>query len=59
MRSKSILTSRTFYVAVLQAVAGLVMFFAGVYPEVGLLMQVKSVIDVVIRILTDKPVHVA
>lgn len=57
--SKSVFLSKTFLLAVLQAVAGLVMYFAGVYPEIGLLMQAKSVIDVIIRILTDKPVHLA
>lgn len=57
--SKSLFTSRTFLLAVLQAVAGAVVIFTGAYPEVGWLALAKSVLDVILRVVTDKPVHVA
>ncbi|MCR4307102.1 MAG: hypothetical protein NUV80_00920 [Candidatus Berkelbacteria bacterium] len=53
---KSIFTSKTFLLALLQAVAGVVVVFATAYPQVGELMVAKSVIDVVLRAFTSEAV---
>jgi len=53
---KSLFHSRTFWVAVLQAVAGTIAVFATSYPEVGALLVAKSLLDVYLRIVTTTQV---
>ena len=57
--SKWIPTSKTFWLAVIQAAAGVVMIFSGAYPEVGWIAVAKSVVDVLLRLITHTPVHLA
>lgn len=57
--SKSILSSKTFWLAVIQALAGVVVIFQTNYPEVGWIAVAKSVVDVVLRLVTRDPIHVA
>jgi len=54
---KSIFASKTFWLAVLQAAAGIVVVFMGVYPSVGGLIIAKSVLDIVLRAFTYQPVN--
>lgn len=49
---KSIFQSRTFWLAVLQAIVGILVVFMSAYPEVGQLLVAKSVIDVILRVVT-------
>ncbi|MDI6808197.1 MAG: hypothetical protein QME66_04330 [Candidatus Eisenbacteria bacterium] len=49
-------TSKTFWVAVLQAVAGVLVALPADNPELGGLMILKSLLDVVMRFLTKAPV---
>lgn len=49
---KSLLQSKTFWIAVLQAVAGIAVVFSTAYPAVGSLLIAKSVIDVILRVVT-------
>ena len=50
---KSLLQSKTFWVAVLQAVAGIVAVFYSSYPAVGELLVAKSALDVILRVVTS------
>lgn len=53
---KSIFQSKTFWVAVIQAVGGIVVVFSSAYPAVGGLIIAKSVIDIILRAVTSVPV---
>ena len=53
---KSLWTSKTFLLALLQAIAGVIVIFATAYPEVGWLMAAKSTLDAILRLLTTRPV---
>lgn len=46
---KSILKSRTFWLAMTQAAIGLVAVLATSYPDVGALLVLKSLLDVILR----------
>ena len=52
---KSIFQSKVFYVAVLQAVLGAVLTFDGstTTPYLGVALILKSILDVVLRFMTD------
>lgn len=52
----NLLKSRTFWVAVIQAVIGAVAIFATAYPTIGGLLVAKSVLDIALRIVTNKPI---
>lgn len=55
--AKSIFASKTFWLAVLQSVAGAFVIFGTSFPDwAGQLLIAKSLIDVVLRAATDKPV---
>jgi len=53
---KQLLKSRTVIVAILQAVAGAVLILNAEYPTIGILMTVKSVVDVILRVITSLPI---
>lgn len=53
---KSIFKSKVFWIAVLQAALGAAVIFSSAYPEVGGLLILKSVLDIVLRIVTTQPV---
>ena len=53
---KSLFESKTFYVALFQGFAGLLMVIISQFPQLGWAMIVKTIIDVILRLLTDKPV---
>ena len=51
-----LINSKTFWLAVVQALSGVLVVFATTYPQVGMLLVVKSVIDVVLRLLTYREI---
>jgi hypothetical protein len=53
---KSILASKVFWLAFLQAVAGVIVVFSTSYPDVGGLLIAKSCVDVILRIFTNTQV---
>lgn len=53
---KSIFESKNFWVAVIQGLAGVLLVILEHYPNIGYLMIAKSVIDVILRFLTNRPV---
>jgi len=57
MNKKTILQSKTFWLASAQAVAGAITIFATEYDQVGWLALVKSVVDVYLRSVTSQPVR--
>lgn len=59
METKTLWKSRTFWLAVLQALAGAVVIFATKYPDVGALVIVKSVLDIAVRYITSEPVSLS
>ena len=55
---KTLTNSKTFWVALVQAiVGGLVIFFTEVPDLVGYIAIVKSIGDIVLRILTTEPIE--
>jgi len=55
---KSIFESKTVWIAIIQAVVGgLVIFFTEIPDLVGYVAVVKSVGDILIRLITDKPIR--
>ncbi len=54
--SKSLFASRTFWLAVAQAVVGVFVVFGTAYPMVGWLVVAKSVADMVLRYITTTPI---
>lgn len=60
-KAKSIHLSKTFWVAVLQAIAGLLAILMADNPTldlVGFLAVSKSVVDTVLRLVTAEPVRI-
>jgi hypothetical protein len=53
---KSLFSSKTFWLAVVQAILGIVVIFSTTYPDVGWLLTAKSVLDIVLRFTTTTPV---
>lgn len=49
---KKIYKSKTFWIAVLQAVTGIAVVFSSTYPEIGGLILAKSILDVLLRVVT-------
>ncbi len=45
--------SRTFWLAVTQAIAGALTIFASAYPQLGYLLLAKSALDIYLRATTD------
>ena len=56
---KSLFSSKTFWLAVATAVVGAVSVFSNTYPEVGWLIILKSILDIVIRTQTTQAVSIA
>lgn len=54
--AKSLLGSKTFWLAVLQALLGVIVIFNSTYPAVGWLVMAKSALDVVLRLYTDSAI---
>ena len=52
---KNWFNSRTVWLAVIQFVIGGLVVIQAQYPELGFIVMVKSVLDMLLRILTDKP----
>lgn len=59
MQTKQIWKSRTFILAVLQAAIGIVAVFISSYPDVGTLLILKSVLDVLLRVGTTTSIATA
>ncbi len=60
IRGKQLRFSKTFWIASLQAVAGLIVIFVSDNPTldfVGILMGVKSIIDIFTRVRTINPIE--
>lgn len=53
---KSLLSSKTFWLAVIQSFVGVAVIFETAYPEVGWLVVVKSILDIALRYITSEPV---
>lgn len=56
MDAKSILLSKTVWLAVLQGILGVIIALESLIPTVGWIMVVKSVIDILLRFITTQPV---
>jgi hypothetical protein len=54
MNTKSFVYSKTFWIAILQVVVGVVVVLEGQYPNVGELLMVKSILDIILRGLTTE-----
>lgn len=53
---KALIHSKVFWLAVLQALVGVVVVFATAYPDVGFLVLAKSGLDILLRIYTTTEV---
>lgn len=59
LKTKSLLQSKVFWLAVIQAVIGVIAVFTTSYPElqvVGSIAVVKSILDVLLRTVTQLPI---
>lgn len=50
---KSILKSRVFWLALIQAAIGIVTVYINAFPDVGTLLVLKSLLDIVLRYETN------
>ena len=48
--------SRTFWIACLQGIVGVTAVLINIYPEVGVLVVMKSILDIVLRVQTTERV---
>jgi hypothetical protein len=53
---KPIFKSKTFWLAIIQAIGGVVVVFETQYPAIGALIVIKSIIDISLRLITDLPI---
>ena len=53
---KSLYASKTFWLAAVQALVGVIAVFATAYPDVGALIIVKCLADIYLRTITTTPV---
>ena len=53
---KKLVHSKTFWMAVAQALAGIAVAVQMEFPEVGYIASIKSLIDIWLRIYTDQPI---
>ncbi len=59
VKTKTLLSSKVFWVAVIQAVIGVIAVFTTTYPElqvIGGVAVVKSILDVLLRLATQLPI---
>jgi len=56
MEGKALIQSKNFWLAVIQAVIGVMVVFSTAYPTVGGLLIAKSVLDILLRIITEAPI---
>lgn len=54
---KTLFSSKTFWIAVIQAVAGIVIVALTELDMVGYVAMVKSVVDIMIRLVTTEPIE--
>lgn len=58
-KTKKLLQSKTFWLAIIQAVIGIVVVFTTAYPElqaVGSIAIAKSLLDILLRTVTQMPI---
>lgn len=48
--------SKTIWLAAVQLAVGFTLVFTTQYPEIGWIVTLKSLLDVVLRFLTNKPI---
>ena len=53
---KALVQSKTFWLAIIQAVIAVVVVFSTAYPSAGFLLLAKSGLDIILRIYTSVPV---
>jgi len=56
--SKKLLLSKTFWLAVLQAAIGIIIAIQAEMPALGWTASVKSILDIILRFATDKPIRI-
>jgi len=54
--AKALVTSKTFLLAVAQAVLAVIVIFSSAFPDAGWLLLAKSVVDVILRVYTSQPI---
>ena len=56
VEAKKWYTSKTLWIAVIQGLAGVVAIVATDYPQLGSIAIAKSILDLLLRMVTDKPI---
>lgn len=56
-KKKSWYKSKIIWIAIIQAIIGVVVIFMTQFPEVGAIAIAKSVLDIVVRLITDIPIE--
>lgn len=59
MQNKPWYYSRTLWLAIVQGIAGIVMVVATQYPTMGDILILKSIVDMILRVLTTQPVTIS
>ena len=54
---KSLYSSKTFWLAVIQGLVGILVALMTIHPEIGGLIVLKSVADIILRIVTETKVN--
>lgn len=57
MTTKKWYQSRTIVLAILTGISGIVLAFEAEFPEVGLILVFKSIIDVALRLVTSEEIE--
>lgn len=55
---KNPLKSKTIWLAVIQGVLGVIVAVSTTYPELGGIMILKSMLDIILRVITTMPVDI-
>ncbi len=55
---RTIYHSKTFWVAIVQSLIGAVTIFATAYPTIGVIIIAKSLLDIILRLLTVVPIDI-
>lgn len=58
MNYKPILSSRTFWKAIIQGVLGVLIVVADIQPDLGKVVIIISILDAVLRMSTTQPVKI-